>query len=881
MARAAPPPSAADGREMSLQRYRRKRDFEVTSEPRGRRAARSGERRFVIQKHAARRLHYDFRLELDGVLKSWAVPKGPSLDPEQKRLAVEVEDHPLDYADFEGRIPKGQYGAGTVEQWDSGTWTAERGVHAMFEKGDLTFELHGRRLRGLWKLVRMRGREDEGKNVWLLIKVRDAFARANGEADADAIAAATPANGVARRAARAEARVASRRSSAPARAAAPAGRREPAVHDHRLPPWKPPQLATLAAVAPDGDQWLHEIKYDGYRVSARLANGEARLITRGGKDWTERFSMIAEEVERLTPRSIILDGEVVVVDDEGVTHFQALQNALDRGRDHDLLYYVFDLLYLDGRDLARAPLEERKRELAVLLAKLPRNSPVRYSDHVIGQGPRFHAEACRRRLEGIVSKLRDRPGVTTRSRDWIKVKCSARQELVIGGFTAPRGARAGFGALLLGVPAERGLLRYAGRVGTGFDSRLLESLHARLLELRAERTPFLDPPRERDVTWVKPELVAEVEFTEWTNDGRLRHPSFQGLREDKSASEVVVERPDRRPLASPRSRDRAPAPARPVPDERATARGSVPRRAGIAPGRNGSSTIAGISLTHPDRVLYPDEKLTKSDLARYLARVAERMLPHVADRPLMLMRCQDGVGAPCFFQKHPSPGMSDAIHRVEIAEGSGPDTYLVVRDAAGLVALVQSGAIEIHTWGARTRTLEKPDLMVIDLDPGPDVEWSRVVDTAKRVKRALEGWDLVPFVKTTGGKGLHLTVPLQPRHDWDQVKGASAAIARALVRETPDQLTGMISKSRRQGKIFLDTLRNGRGSTFIAPWSARARARATVAMPLPWSALTARLDPTKYTLHSLLTGRLAPDPWAGMDEHRARLPAALLRSVPA
>src|SRR5882672_116734 len=834
---------------MPLTTYRRKRDFKATPEPKGEgtrprgKTARSRKGLlYVIQKHAASRLHYDFRLELDGVLKSWAVPKGPSLDPGEKRLAVEVEDHPLEYGSFEGRIPKGQYGGGSVLLWDRGTWTPLVDPHEGLRRGKLEFELHGKKLSGKWGLIRMSGRAGEdGKKNWLLIKEREPGSKKRGAKDIlaerpESVKSGRTIEEVGPRIWNSN-KPAKRRASAAA-ALDPASL--PGARPAALPRWAAPQLATLVSSPPEGEGWIHEIKYDGYRFLCRVDRGAARLLTRSGLDWTERFEGVATAASQLALTRGLLDGELVVVRPDGVTSFQELQNALRGGHERDLVYFAFDLLHLDGFDLTQVPLLERKGALERVLRSAPASEPaVRYSDHVLGQGSTFYREACRRGLEGIVSKRAEGPYTSGRTGNWLKTKCTARQEFVIGGFTEPRGSRSDLGALLLGVRAPGGGLRYAGKVGTGFTRDTLRELWRRLKPLEVASPPFTNPPRMRGVHWVNPRLVGEVSFTQWTQDGRVRHPSFHGLREDKPAAEVVAELPVTAAKEEP-----------PEPEAKA---------------------IAGVRITHPAKVLYPEKNLTKLDIARYLEGVASRMLPQIEGRPLMLLRCPEGRGGACFFQKHPGRAVPASLDPVRIREASGKvETYLTVRSATGLVSLVQMGALEVHVWGARTDRIEAPDRIVFDLDPDPTVGWAFVIETAHRLRERLEGIGLTSFAKTTGGKGIHVVVPIRRGPGWEEIKALSTGIAMTFVREQPERFTTNMAKDRRKGRIFIDTLRNRRGATWIAPYSMRARTGATVSTPLGWSELTPKLRPEELNVLTIpeRLSRATQDPWKGMDTVR-------------
>lgn len=825
----------------NLATYRQRRDFDKTPEPRGE-AARKAGRSFVVQKHAARRLHYDFRLELDGVLLSWAVPKGPSLDPSVKRLAQQTEDHPLEYGGFEGTIPAGEYGAGTVMLWDRGTWIPEGDPRKQYREGRLTFELRGERLSGRWHLVRTA--RDGGKS-WLLFKSKDDRAQHDGDALLRSATTSVASRRTMEEIAAGVPRRAARRASA-----RPAKKRETTrTASVRIPE---PELATLVDRVPEGDDWLHEVKLDGYRILARVVDGAVTLTTRNGHDWTSRLPALRDAVSALPVRSALLDGELVALDENGVSNFQKLQNALQSPEKASLAYCAFDLLHLDGHDVRPLPLHQRKELLATLLGggkrrqvraprRLAQRGPIlRYSEHVRGRGAEFFRQACALGLEGVVSKRADAAYRSGRSRDWLKTKCTAQQEFVIGGFTEPSGARHHLGALLVGLWKD-GQLVYSGKVGTGFTERSLAELHEKLAPLERSRSPFVEVPREvqRGVHWVEPRLVAEIAFTEMTGAHRLRHPTFRGLREDKPAKSVRPERP-----AS-----------------------ATPERALPA-------------LTNADKVLYPDAGITKRDLADYYLTVAEHMLPHVVDRPLMLARCPNGQGKPCFFQKHLSRGRPEALRAVTIREKSGSDEYLTLHDTAGLVALVQLGALEIHTWGSRARRVERPDLMVLDLDPDPELPWGRVVEAALLVRRLFHELDLEAYAKTTGGKGLHVCVPIAPRNDWDTVKSFTQDVAETLVRLAPDRYLATQSKAKRKGKIFVDYLRNGRGATFIAPYSTRARPGAPVAAPIAWEELERGRRPAfdvktvPKRLHAA-----EREPWPGFHTTRQGLTAAKIRSV--
>lgn len=850
----------------NLKRYWAKRNFKVTPEPRGA-VARGGHNRFVVQKHAARRLHYDFRLELGGTLKSWAVAKGPSLDPSDKRLAVHVEDHPLDYADFEGTIPEGEYGGGTVMVWDRGTWEPLGDPAEGLAAGHLKFELRGEKLRGRWVLVRMGGRaRSERTDNWLLIKERDQAARpgdgtsliddenrsaATGRSMEEIAASGDRVWTAGRERTResAKARKAKRRA-----AGTRTSRKGRTAKSHRLADFVPPELPTLVDRPPDGPEWLHEIKLDGYRMLCRVDRGRVHFLTRTGQDWTDRFPALAKS--RLDVDSALIDGEIVSVDERGVSNFQTLQEVLSKGRDAALRFYAFDLLRLDGTNLQSSGLEIRKARLKKLLDQNREGAPgFVLSEHIDGRGEQVFEKACRLSLEGIVSKRRDaayRPG---RSTDWVKTKCGARQEFVIGGFTEHSKETRSIGALLIGY-YEDGDFRYAGRVGTGFTSTTRRTLRRQLEPLRRRTAPFQSTPAatRRGAIWVEPRLVAEIAYSNWTRDGVLRHPSFQGLRADKPASAVTREQ------------------AKSMSD-------ATTQRRTVRADR--SVTVAGIVLTHPDRVLYEAQGLTKRDLAEYYVSVADAMLPHLKGRPLSLVRCPVGQGKSCFYQKHPGASAPKALRRVQIREKSGTHEYVVADDVAGLVALVQMGVLEVHPWGSRADDVERPDRIIFDLDPAPDVNWTRVVDAAAALRDRLKELGLESFLKTTGGKGLHVVAPIRPGREWPEVKTFCKAVVTAMERDEPDAYTTNMSKRERDGRIFLDYLRNDRGSTAIAPFSTRARPGAPVATPLFWRELGPKLDPRKYNVLTV-PGRLKAlksDPWAEMLETRQQISAKALAAV--
>lgn len=936
---------------MPLAEYRRKRHFTTTPEPKGKvRRRKAAALAFVVQKHDATRLHYDFRLELDGVLKSWAVPKGPSYDPHEKRLAVEVEDHPLEYADFEGTIPQGQYGGGTVAVWDHGTWQAEGDARLGYRQGKLKFHLNGEKLKGGWTLVRMPRRAKDRADNWLLIKERDETARPLDEFDVteaqpasvvtgrmlseiardnDRVWSGNGASKVKKPATKTAAKSAAKtkrgtiakktprvKKASRTKKTSRRGVKRAAKDDLPGRPAKMPdkivlQLATLVKKPPEGSQWLHEIKFDGYRILCRIEGGRARLITRGDQDWTGRMSTIAAAAGKLGVESAVLDGEVVALLPNGVSSFQALQNAFQENRQAALVYYVFDLLYLDGHDLRSAALEKRKSILADVLGHETSRGVIRFAEDIDESGEQFFAEACRVGLEGIISKRRDRPYLGGRGYDWVKIKCVRREEFVIGGFTDPEGARHGLGALLVGYYRADRQLVYAGKVGTGFNDRLLVELRKRLDGMSQDKSPFVDFParlKPRKAHWVRPELVGQVEFSSWTDDGRLRHPSFQGLREDKPAASVRRDQPQSllENGGSGRTSASVGRPARPSlsPDgfdssathqenntmarrtkastngaANAARRGAVKQRSAVR--EINDTTIAGIRLSSPDKLLYPEQGVTKQGLANFYSEIADWILPHVVDRPLSLLRCPEGRRKTCFFQKHLDASAPAVLRRITVREKNGAGEYAVVKDLSGIVALVQMGVLEIHLWGSRADSVEKPDRLVFDLDPEEGMSWQRVVEAAERVREALGEFDLQSFLKTSGGKGLHVVVPISRRHEWPEVKTFCKALSRRIADEEPERYTINPLKARRVGRIFIDYLRNERGATSIAAYSTRARQGAPVSVPIEWPELKADLRADHFNIENLPArlSKLKRDPWAGMATTRQSLSAAMLKAI--
>jgi bifunctional non-homologous end joining protein LigD len=849
---------------MSLADYQRKRDFARTPEPRGRKSRRSG-RRFVIHKHAARNLHYDLRLEIDGVLKSWAVPKGPCLDPSEKRLAVETEDHPLEYLDFEGAIPAGEYGAGTIIVWDRGEWTPEQDPAESLQNGELKLRLDGQKLQGRWVLVKMKPRAGEPDRNWLFIKERSENTRPLSEGD---VLKELPHSVVSGRTVEEVAGIEQQKKPVPStlRPAEPATS-QPGVDAaaisrasrSAMPGQLAPQLATPAARPPEGDQWLHEIKFDGYRLLCFIDGDKVRLRTRRQNDWTDRFPHVVEAARQLPVETALLDGEVVGLLPNGVSSFPVLQTALKEGRPQRLVYFVFDLLYLNGYDLRKSPLEQRKRALASILGGGLRG-PLHYADHIEGDPGDFFDECRRLGLEGVVSKRRDRPYREGRTADWLKSKSVQRDEFVIGGFTEPEGERIGLGALLVGHFDRQGELHYTGKVGTGFDDATLEDLRRTLDAIELKRNPFVDLAREkidRGTHWVKPQLVAQVQYAGWSKEDLLWHPVFQGLREDITAASIVREAGELRQQKGPASGSTIQA---------STADG-------VTLSQEQLDQLAGVRMTHPERVVYPELGITKLELARYYAAIAEWILPHLADRPLSLVRCPEGQGHKSFFQKHPAKlgGTPAELTRVTI-DG---ELYLVVNDLAGLVSLVQIGVLEIHPWGARADRIERPDRLIFDLDPAPDVAWHRVIETAARLRDLLRDAGLESFVKTTGGKGLHIVLPIDRRHDWAEVKAFAGAVAGRLAAERHDQLTTNPSKQARRARIYIDYHRNSRGATAAAAYSTRNHPQATVSTPLAWEELSEHIGPQQFTVRNVIRrlAALDSDPWADLASVRQSLSA--------
>ncbi|MCB2055142.1 MAG: DNA ligase D [Geminicoccaceae bacterium] len=848
-----------------LDTYRRKRDFARTPEPSGEGVTgRSGGDLFVVQKHWATRTHYDFRLELDGVLKSWAVTVGPSLDPTIKRFAVRTEDHPLAYGAFEGVIEKGNYGAGTVMIWDRGRWTPRDDPHEGLKKGKLRFLLEGERLAGNFALVRMKPEaKDRGRENWLLIKERDE--RAGDGVDVLRQHLTSVVSG------RDKAAIEARENpDRPVGGANPGGATPKEAmrgEDGKVawPRFLPPQLATLVDAPPAGDGWIAEVKLDGYRVQLAKAGDAVRLWTRTGKDWTDRFPAVAEAALGFEPRRLLLDGEIAVADASGRTSFAGLQQSLDEaGR--GAAYFAFDLLELEGERWTARPLLERKAALEPLIGGLAAQV-IHFSDHVEGHGARFHRFACDHALEGIVVKRADAPYASGRNRDWLKIKCTKRREFVLGGYRRSDKGRP-FASLLVGT-FEKGVLIYRGRVGTGFDAATARRLGSRMRPLVRPTAAFAGVPAEvaADAVWLEPDLVAEIDFSETTEAGLLRHASFVALREDKPAAEISMD--DERPAKAP-SRSRCP-PGAPAARKLAvsTPESGVTGEAQVSP-----ETIAGVALSHPGKVLYPAQGLTKRDLALYWQTVASWILPHLKDRPVSFVRCPEGRDGGCFFQRHPAKGGPKSWHTIDFADGDGAATaYVHIGDVRGLIDAAQLGILELHIWGARVDRIDRPDRLVFDLDPADDVPFAAVGDAAREVRDVLAAAGLRSFLLTSGGKGLHVVVPIDRRHDWRDAKAFAKALAESLATAAPERYTASISRARRHGRIFVDYLRNDRGATAICPYSPRARAGAPVAVPLNWDELSGLRSSAAFDV-TTLPARLATMPtdvWTGFTTLRQSL----------
>jgi len=849
--------------------YRRKRDFTQTQEPAGARRkaderrgnSDSGALHFVIQKHDATRLHYDFRLELDGTLKSWAIPKGPSLDPHDKRLAVHVEDHPLDYADFEGHIPEGQYGGGDVIVWDRGTWHPHGDPRKAYREGKLKFDLDGEKLHGAWALVRthLRASGKQPKEQWLLIKERDAQVRAASDYD---ITRALPGSVISGKHVGEDAEDTSPTSVQPPAGAVPAA----------LPRTLEPQLATLVDAAPAHGEWDYEVKFDGYRILARIDGNTIRLFSRNGRDWTAKLPRQARTLHALGLREAWLDGEVVVMGERGVPDFQALQNAFETAHAEHIVYYLFDVPFCNGMDLRNVPLRERRALLQRILEAAPGDldrDAVQFSGTFHAAPEDLLASACSMSLEGVIGKRADAPYRAGRSPAWIKLKCGQRQEFVIGGYSAPKGSRSGFGALLLGVYDNTGTLRYAGRVGSGFNETSLNALHHELSGLAIDSPPFANPPMgadARDVQWVKPERVAEIAFAEWTREGIVRQAVFQGLRDDKPARSIV--------------RETAKPPSAASKDNRKETRAVSAAERKVRPG---AERIAGVDVTHPDRVIEKASGTTKADLARYYASVADWLLPHLRNRPTSLVRAPDGIEGERFFQKHSAALKLQGITQLDPSLDPGHPSLLAINSVEALVGTVQMGTVEFHTWNALADRIEQPDRIVFDIDPDPALPFARVIEATQLMLAMLDALGLKAFLKTSGGHGLHVVVPLTRRESagWGQLKGFAHAVVQHMAATFPDRFVAKMGPQNRVGKIFIDYLRNNRGASTVAAYSVRARTGLPVSVPIRHDELEGLQSSAQWTLRTLpdRLAKLKGDPWTDYAATRQSVTAEMRKRI--
>ncbi|MFE2004659.1 DNA ligase D [Pseudomonas guariconensis] len=824
-----------------LQEYQRKRDFNATPEPAGtrRRGRPAHALQYCIQKHDASHLHYDFRLELDGTLKSWAIPKGPSLDPKVRRLAIHVEDHPLDYADFEGHIPEGHYGAGDVIVWDRGVWEPEGDPRSAYAKGKLRFRLQGEKLAGVWNLFRthLAGKKEQ----WMLVKSDDDQARSESDYS---IVEAQPDSVLSERT------LLPRRAKAqatPAKRAASPRTRVANAKKAELPEHLQPQLATLVDAPPSGD-WRYEVKFDGYRILARIEGSDVRLFTRNGHDWSAKMPHQVQALRDLKLKSAWLDGEVVVAGENGLADFQALQNAFDTEHDERITYYVFDLPFLDGQDLRQVPLQDRRETLRQLLEGRE-SEQVKYSADFDQPVDSLLDSACRLELEGLIGKRADSPYSGRRSSDWIKLKCKQRQEFVIVGYTEPKGSRNGFGALLLALhDNDSGQLRYAGKVGTGFSTTTLDSIHARLKPLEVDKPALAKPPTGADargVHWLKPQLLAEVAYAQMTRDGVVRHSVFHGLRDDKPATAIDLER------AMPKTRVAKPSP---------------------------ETMLGDLRLTHPDRVIDASSGVTKRQVAEYYAQVAPWILPQLKDRPVALVRAPEGLGGELFFQKN--AGQLHIPDVVSYSKAQAGQAAMILNSAESLLGAVQMNMLELHTWNGTDKDFDKPDRFVLDLDPDPALPWKAMLEATQLTLTLLDELGLKVFLKTSGGKGMHLVVPLTRRAGWDEVKDFSHAIVQYLARLFPERLSAVSGPKNRVGRIFIDYLRNGKGATTVSAYSLRAREGLPVSVPI-WREELPQLKGANQWHIGNLAERLAEvdDPWADLAKTRQSITARMRKQM--
>ncbi|MDB5993237.1 MAG: ATP-dependent ligase [Pseudomonas sp.] len=854
----------------NLDDYNRMRDFSATSEPAakrsGKKTAKDHALQFCIQKHDASRLHYDFRLELDGALKSWAVPKGPSLDPKVKRLAVHVEDHPIDYATFEGSIPEGHYGAGDVIVWDRGVWIPQEDPAKAYAKGKLKFELQGEKLGGLWNLVRthMPGKQEQ----WFLIKHQDSAAKPESDYD---VVKAEPDSVLSDRTIVAKKSKAAEKPKPIKKPARKAAQKEQSAqltgaHKAKLPEQLKPELATLVEKAPEG-QWSYEIKFDGYRIMARLDHGEVKLFTRNGHDWTHKLPKQAEALASLQLESAWLDGEMVVADENGVPDFQALQNAFDSGKSANIVYYLFDLPYLNGVDLREVPVEERRVALATVL-RAGKDPLLRFSDAFAEEPEALLNSACQMQMEGLIGKRLGSPYVSRRSSDWIKLKCKHRQEFVVVGFTDPKGSRNAFGALLLGLhDRDSGELRYAGKVGTGFNETTLKHIHEQLKPLQTKKPSVANPPTGFDakgVHWLKPTLLAEIAFAEMTKEGSVRHAVFHGLREDKPAKGITEERPN----VVKKSTAKKPANSKETAVEKTA---PAPSQLGLGEGK--------VRITHPERVIDASSGTTKMQLAEYYASVAEWILPELKDRPVALVRAPDGIAGELFFQKNAERLAIPGITVLDKELTGQP--IMIINSAEALIGAVQMSTVELHTWNATSDKLDKPDRFVLDLDPDPALPWKSMVEATQLTLSVLDELGLKAFLKTSGGKGIHIVVPLTRKLGWDEVKDFSHAIVSHMAKLLPERFSAVSGPKNRIGRIFIDYLRNGLGATTICAYAARTREGLPVSVPIFPEEVAELKGGNQWNIHNVheRLAEVGDKPWAELKKTRQTITADMRRRV--
>ena len=821
-----------------LKEYNRKRNFEKTGEPEGKPEEPEERLKFVVQHHMARRDHFDFRLEWAGALLSWAVPKGPSYNTRDKRLAIQVEEHPLEYRNFEGTIPKGEYGGGVVMLWDEGYWEPQADVDEGLSEGSLKFVLKGRRLKGKWALIRMKGKVGEAKDNWLLLKEKDGYAKT-----ADGISEFITSVRTGRTMTEIE-----------------EGEDEK-INITRNPFGKlDVQLAQLVDTVPGDEDWLYELKYDGYRILAYLEGGDVQLITRNGNDYTKQFQDIAYSLtDWAAGRAMVLDGEMVITDAEGRTDFQALQNHMRNPKGKNLTYIVFDLLALDGADLRGHRLIDRKETLEALMKDSPEN--LYYSKHIRGNGEAGFLAACESNLEGIVGKKADSTYSGTRSGDWIKLKCDTRQEFVIGGYTLSDKKTSGVSSLLLGVYEGKELV-YAGRAGTGLTVRSMKEIEEKFEGLKRDMTPFRQAPEPRKnekITWLEPVLVAEIKFARWTEDHLLRQASFKGLRADKDPGDIKREDMDENVDAETKAAEKQ---VYKKPAEGKSKEGQSPGKdlEGPMKGNGNSIIIEGVKITSPDKVIFEDPEIKKADVVRYYAEVSERMMPYAGNRILSIVRCPKGISESCFFKKHPGPDSKGVVTMPIMSNSGEKENYFYVENASGLLSEAQMGTLEFHTWGSRVDDLEKPDMMVFDLDPDEGMDMEQVRQGVKDTKSILDQLSLVSYLKTSGGKGYHVAVPFKPAVEWEPFHDFARHIAEIMEQKWPDRYTSNVRKDKRKNRIFIDWIRNGRGATSIAPYSIRARKGAPVSMPITWEELDT-VTPDGINMADAIMRIGGNDPW--------------------